>query len=48
MLGNLYSWFGSGFIYARLNPNQYIGLGKKGARVKCRRAMPEMLNPFSF
>lgn len=22
-------WFGSGFIYARLNLNQYIGLGKK-------------------
>ena len=23
MLGNLYSWFGSGFIYARLNLNLY-------------------------
>lgn len=22
-------WFGSGLIYARLNLNQYIGLGKK-------------------
>ena len=25
-------WFGSGFIYARLNLNQYIGLGKKEQR----------------
>lgn len=22
-------WFGSGFIYARINLNQYIGLGKR-------------------
>lgn len=22
-------WFGSGFIYARLNLNQYIGLGRR-------------------
>ena len=28
----LYFWFGSGFIYARLNLNQYIGLGKKEQR----------------
>lgn len=43
-------WFGSGFIYARLNLNQYIGLGKKegGAGVMGSRGMPEMLTPFIF
>lgn len=24
-------WFGSGYIYARLNLNQYIGLGKRNS-----------------
>ncbi len=29
MLGNLYSWFGSGFIYARLNLTNMEMLSKK-------------------
>lgn len=43
-------WFGSGFIYARLNLNQYIGLGKKegGAGVMGESELCLNLNAVSF
>jgi|GEM_PF-3459055 len=44
-------WFGSGFIYARINLNQYVeGWAKKegGAGVMGSRVVPEMLMSFLF
>ena len=39
-------WFGSGFIYARLNLNQYIGLGKRKA--KHRKNPPDQRKILSY
>lgn len=39
-------WFG--LYICPTKPKPIYRAGQKRARVKCRRAMPEMLNPFSF
>lgn len=41
-------WFGSGFIYARLNLNQYIEGWAKKEGVMGSQGVREMLMPFVF